>query len=90
MKGLVDPIEVARVLRRLTQDGWMVPVHYSAISNNGSMVFGRYMTPDEPAQIIASHASGRFVLPMSMMVVDERGQAALITWSPVADPVIAH
>jgi len=91
MNGLLDPNELAQIFSRLTDEGWIFPVHYSAISNNGSMAFGRYMKPGEPGQLIASHCpSGEFVLPISMMIVDERGRAALIKWLPDAQPVILH
>ena len=89
MKGLLDRIEIARLLTRLTEEGWVFPVCFSAIANNGSMICGRYMNPDEAGGIVATHCpSGEFVLPMHMMVVDERGEAALIKWLPDAEPVV--
>lgn len=91
MKAFVDSTELAQILSRLTDEGWVFPVHYSAISNNGSMVLGRYWKPGEAAEIVASHCpSGQFVLPMSMMVVDEKGNAALIKWLTDTDPVRVH
>ena len=88
MNVLLDPSEIARVLDRLIEQGWSFPVHYSVISNNGSMMLGRYWKPGK-AEIITSHCpSGQFVLPMNMMVVDEGGQAALIKWLRDAEPVI--
>jgi len=91
MKGLLERTELARILTRLTEKRWIFPVCFSAVSSNGSMVCGRYMNPGEPGGIVASHCpSGEFVLPMNMMVVDERGKAALIKWSPDAEPVVVH
>jgi hypothetical protein len=44
-------------------------------------VSGRYWKPSEAGETIASHCpSGQIVLPINMMLVDERGQAALIKW----------
>ncbi|HET8562794.1 MAG TPA: hypothetical protein VFM35_02860 [Candidatus Binatia bacterium] len=91
MNGLLDRTELARVLTRLTEEGWIFPVCFSAISTNGAMVCGRYMNATGSGGIIASHCpSGEFVLPMNMMVVDEKGQAALIKWSPDAAPIVVH
>jgi hypothetical protein len=91
MKAFVDSTELAQILTRLTDEGWIFPLHYSAISNNGSMVLGRYWKAGEAAEIVASHCpSGQLVLPMSMMVVDEEGKAALIKWPTDAEPVVVH
>lgn len=91
MKSFIDPTELARVLDRLIDEGWIFPVHYSAIANNGSMILGRYWKPGEATEIIASHCpSGQFLLPMSMMLVDEKGRAALIKWVTDGGPVIVH
>jgi hypothetical protein len=90
MNALLDPSEIARLLERLLDEGWKFPVHYSAISNDGSMVLGKYWKPGE-AEVITSHCpSGQFVLPMNMMLVDERGQAALVKWARDSEPVIVH
>ena len=89
MEGVLYATEVARILSRLTEEGWIFPVRYGAISKNGSMVLGRYWKPSEAGETIVSHCpSGEIVLPMNMMLVDERGQTALIKWLSDTEAVI--
>ena len=89
MESFVNPAEIARVLSRLLQQGSIFPIYYSAVSNNGSMAFGRYWRPGEAAETIASHCpSGQFVLPLNMMIVDQRGKAVLIQWLTDTEAIV--
>jgi hypothetical protein len=89
VEGILDTAKVASILTRLSEGGWIFPVHYSVISQNGSMVLGRYWEPGQRGEIIASHCpSGQIVLPMNMMIVDERGEAALVKWLHDTEPYI--
>jgi len=67
------------VLRRLLQDGFVLPFFVTCIGRNGSMICGRYDDIDATGLDFifeASHIEDEaFPPPIHMLVVDQRGEA---------------
>jgi hypothetical protein len=68
------------ILTRLLQEGFVLPLFVTCIGRNGSMMCGRY---DNIAAtgldfiFETSHIKGAaFLVPIHMLVVDQRGEAA--------------
>lgn len=70
------------VLTRLLQEGFVLPLFVTCIGRNGSMICGRYDDIDATGLdfiFVASHIEGEsFPLPIHMLVVDQRGEAAQV------------
>jgi len=68
------------VLTRLLQEGFVLPLYVTCIGCNGSMMCGRYDDIDATGLDFifeASHIEDEaFLLPMHLLVVDQRGEAA--------------
>jgi hypothetical protein len=68
------------VLTRLLQEGFVLPLYVTCIGCNGSMMCGRYDDIDATGLdfiVEASHIEDEaFPLPMHMLVVDQRSEAA--------------
>jgi hypothetical protein len=68
------------VLTRLLQEGFVLPLYVTCIGCNGSMMCGRYDDIDATGLdfiVEASHIEDEaFPLPMHMLVVDQRREAA--------------
>jgi len=68
------------VLTRLLQEGFVLPLYVTCIGCNGSMMCGRYDDMDATGLDFifeASHIEDEaFLLPMHLLVVDQRGEAA--------------
>jgi hypothetical protein len=67
------------VLTRLLQEGFVLPLFVTCIGRNGSMMCGRYDDIEATGLDFifeASHIEGEtFVMPIHMLVVDQRGEA---------------
>jgi len=68
------------VLTRRLQEGFVLPLYVTCIGRNGSMMCGWYDDIDATSLdfiVEASHIEDEaFPLPMHMLVVDQRGEAA--------------
>ena len=68
------------VFTRLLQEGFVLPLYVTCIGCNGSMMCGRYDDIDATGLdfiVEASHIEDEaFPLPMHMLVVDQRSEAA--------------
>jgi len=68
------------VLTRLLQEGFVLPLYVTCIGYNGSMMCGRYDDMDATGLDFIFEASHieyeAFLLPMHLLVVDHRGEAA--------------
>jgi len=68
------------VLTRLLQEGFVLPLYVTCIGCNGSMMCGRYDDMDATGLDFIFEASyiedEAFLLPMHLLVVDQRGEAA--------------
>ena len=68
------------VLTRLLQEGFVLPLFVTCIGRNGSMMCGRYDDIEATGLDFifeASHiADEAFLMPIHMLVVDQRGEAA--------------
>ena len=80
------------VLNRLLQQGYELPLYVAYIGKNGSITGGRY---DEIEAIgldftmVTFHIEGQgMVLPIHMLVVDQRNQAVRVIFARDAEPVI--
>ncbi len=68
------------VLTRLLQEGFVLPLYVTCIGCNGSMMCGRYDDIDATGLDFIFETShiedAAFPLPMHLLVVDQRGEAA--------------
>lgn len=68
------------VLTRLLQEGFVLPLCVTCIGSNGSMIGGLYDDIEATGLdfvFLTSHIEDEaFPLPMHMLVVDQRGEAA--------------
>ena len=68
------------VLTRLLQEGFVLPLYVTCIGCDGSMMCGRYDDIDATGLDFifeTSHIEDEaFLLPMHLLVVDQRGEAA--------------
>jgi hypothetical protein len=70
-----DPINA------LLQRGFELPLYVACISANGSVLVGRYEAGDtrvEFRDLLEHRENDVFTLPVNMMVVDARGEAARV------------
>jgi len=65
-----DPINA------LLQRGFELPLYVACISANGSVLVGRYEA--EFTDLLEHRENDVFTLPVNMMVVDARGEAARV------------
>jgi hypothetical protein len=68
------------VLTQLLQKGFVLPLFVTCIGRNGSMMCGRYDDIEATGLDFIFEAlhieGGAFVMPIHMLVVDQRGEAA--------------
>jgi hypothetical protein len=73
------------VLTRLLQEGFVLPLYVTCIGRNGSMMCGRYDDIEATGLDFIVEASqiegGAFVMPIHMLVVDQRGEAAHVRYN---------
>jgi hypothetical protein len=72
--------QIYPMLTRRLQEGFVLPLYVTCIGRNGSMMCGRYDDIDATGLdfiVEASHIEDEaFPLPIHMLVVDQRGEAA--------------
>jgi hypothetical protein len=70
-------------LKRLQADGWDLPIYFTAIAANGSVLCGRYDANDEggvEARMIAEHFEDNgFRMPINMMLSNVKGEAVRLS-----------
>lgn len=93
--GMLDPTELSAMMEQLLAAGFEPPFYLAVIAKNGEMGLGVWKEGRTGAgldfQLLASHSlSGEFVLPINMMIVDHRGEAARIVFDANRKPIILH
>jgi len=81
----MDPAQLGAILSQLLARGFETPIHLAALGVNGSVIACRYTAADEgtlDAKVIAQHIErGSFVLPINLVFVDARGEAARVVFA---------
>jgi len=84
----VDAEQIANVLRELSVRGFVAPYTSAVIGANGSVMTFRYVQREHGlvAEILDQHVEdGGFAMPMNLLVVDSRGEAARATFKPESE-----
>jgi hypothetical protein len=75
-------------------DGWHLPIFFSAIAANGSVLSGRYEENAEgrvETKIVAEHFENDvFILPINMMLTNVEGEAVRLSIQNPGEPVVYH
>lgn len=80
---ILDPREIARVLEELTERGFVLPFHMAAFGVNGGLLAGTFSESTSGSgldfrQIAMNAPDPGFLMPINMMFVDARGEAARV------------
>jgi hypothetical protein len=75
--------ELGQCLEALLNDGFVLPIYFTCMAANGTMVYGRYALGDEAAglgcDVLASYGpDDAFTLPINIIFVDHVGKAARV------------
>lgn len=80
----MDPEQFAEALREMLARGFELPFTAAAIGANGSAYLFRFEPDDNGLRpdTLAEHIEGGvFALPVNMMIVDSRGEAARVVFA---------
>jgi hypothetical protein len=75
MNEMVEALSDA--LQQLLEQGFEVPIHLAVIAKNGASMSGTYSLIGSDLKFKSHHQQGGgFMLPINIMLVDSRGEAA--------------
>ncbi len=86
---------IGLILTDCLENGFVLPLYVAAIAVNGAVLVFRYTAADEGGlkrEVLAEHetADAMLALPINVMVVDARGEAARIVVGGDGKPKIIH
>jgi len=75
--------ELGQCIEALLNDGFELPLYFTCMAVNGTMIYGRYALGDEEVggEILASYGpDDAFALPINIIFVDHTGKAARVVF----------
>ena len=90
MEGL-DPRDVGRILDSLLAQGMVLPLQMVSVGLNGALMAGSFVTASSGEGLEFKQTAlqgGDFQLPINMMFVDAKGEAARVLIEQSQEPQI--
>jgi hypothetical protein len=90
----MTPEAFAQLLEELLERGFTLPLCFTVVGSNGGILAGRYRADEEglAAEFVAEDMpDGKgLALPINIMFVDSRGEAARVLLGANAEPVFLN